>query len=124
MSEKGTSHNALEMKDSVPDHESVDASIDNGTVKPKVHFSLLSAIGVQYSVTAPPIAIGTYLSLVVGLGGSPAYFWGFVLMGVMQLATCLAVAELASAIPHSSGETAAKICQFRMLTLRQARHTG
>lgn len=73
-------------------------------VKPKVHFSLLSAIGVQYSVTAPPIAIGTYLSLVVGLGGSPAYFWGFVLMGVMQTATCLAVAELASAIPHSSGK--------------------
>ncbi|RMZ78915.1 hypothetical protein DV737_g3695, partial [Chaetothyriales sp. CBS 132003] len=74
-----------------------------GEVKPKVHFSLLSAIGVQFSVTLAPIAIGTYLSLVVGLGGSPAYFWGFMLMGVMQTTTCLAVAELASAIPHSSG---------------------
>jgi amino acid permease len=75
-----------------------------GHVEPKVHFSLLSAIGVQYSVTGAPVAIGTYLSLTIGLGGSPAYIWGFVMMGLFQLTICLAVAELASAIPHSSGE--------------------
>lgn len=73
-------------------------------VRPKVHFSLLSAIGVQYSVTGAPIAIGTYLSLIMGLGGSPAYFWGYVVMGFFQLASCMAISELASAIPHSSGK--------------------
>ncbi|RJE25244.1 hypothetical protein PHISCL_02394 [Aspergillus sclerotialis] len=74
-----------------------------GEVRPKVHFSLISAIGVQYSVTGAPIAIGSYLSLTIGLGGSAAYFWGYVMMGFLQLTTCLAVCELASAIPHSSG---------------------
>ncbi|KAB8218864.1 amino acid permease-domain-containing protein [Aspergillus novoparasiticus] len=58
--------------------------------------------GIQYSVTGAPVAIGTYLSVTIGLGGSPAYIWGFIMMGLFQLTTCLAVAELASAIPHSS----------------------
>lgn len=80
-------------------------SEDVGEVAPKVHFSLWSAIGVQYSVTSAPIAIGTYLSLIIGLGGSPAYFWGYFMMGFFQLASCLAVCELASAIPHSSGKS-------------------
>lgn len=75
----------------------------DASIKPKVHFSLLGAIGVQYSVTSAPIAIGAYLSLAIGLGGSPAYFWGFFMVGFFQLAVCLAAAELASAIPHSSG---------------------
>ncbi|OAR03623.1 hypothetical protein LLEC1_04777 [Akanthomyces lecanii] len=72
-------------------------------IKPKVHFSLLGAIGVQYSVTSAPIAIGAYMSLAIGLGGSPAYFWGFFMVGFFQLLVCLTTAELASAIPHSSG---------------------
>ncbi|KAM3473670.1 hypothetical protein MY8738_008246 [Beauveria namnaoensis] len=72
-------------------------------IKPKVHFSLLGAIGVQYSVTSAPIAIGAYMSLAIGLGGSPAYFWGFFMVGFFQLLVCLATAELASAIPHCSG---------------------
>ncbi|KAJ5205112.1 uncharacterized protein N7498_005991 [Penicillium cinerascens] len=46
-------------------------------ITPKKNFGLLTAMGVQYSVTGAPIAIGTYLSLAIGLGGSPAYFWGF-----------------------------------------------
>lgn len=72
-------------------------------IKPKVHFSLISAIGVQYSVTSAPIAIGAYMSLAIGLGGSPAYFWGFFMVGFFQLLFALATAELASAIPHASG---------------------
>lgn len=74
------------------------------TVQPKVKFNLLAAIGVQYSVTAAPVAIGTYLSLVVGLGGSPTYFWGYILTGCFQFAVALAISELASAVPHSSGK--------------------
>ncbi|KAJ6785474.1 hypothetical protein PWT90_01184 [Aphanocladium album] len=48
------------------------ATDGNITIKPKVHFSLMSAIGVQYSVTSGPIAIGAYMSLAIDLGGSPA----------------------------------------------------
>ncbi|KAE8156562.1 amino acid permease-domain-containing protein [Aspergillus tamarii] len=72
-------------------------------VRPKVHFNLFLALGQQYSITAAPLAIGIYLSLVTGLGGPPGYFWGFILVGFFQFIVCLAVAELASAIPHSSG---------------------
>lgn len=92
------------MSDTVAEHPQTNQSDRTGTVQPKVHFSLLSAIGVQYSVTGAPIAIGSYLSLTIGLGGSPAYFWGYFMMGFFQLTTCLAMSELASAIPHSSGK--------------------
>lgn len=81
----------------------VEATHDTQDGRRKVHFSLLAAIGVQYSVTCAPIAIGTYLSLAIGLGGSPAYFWGFFMVGFFQFAMCLVTAELASAMPHSSG---------------------
>ncbi|KAL5321333.1 hypothetical protein ACEPPN_012148 [Leptodophora sp. 'Broadleaf-Isolate-01'] len=74
-----------------------------GEVRPKKHFSLLAALGVQFSVTGAPLTIGSYLSLAVGLGGSAGYFWGFLMVGFFQLVVCLAVCELASAIPHSSG---------------------
>lgn len=84
-------------------------SIAQGEVKPKAHFSLLGAIGVQYSLTSAPLAIGFYLSIVIGLGGSAGYFWGFVVMGFFQLFVCLAVCELASAIPHSAGSSAITI---------------
>ena len=84
-------------------------------IKPKVHFSLLGAIGVQYSVTSAPIAIGAYLSLAIGLGGSPAYFWGFFMVGFFQLFVCLATAELASAIPHSSGELSKPLYAQRII---------
>ncbi|KAJ5825833.1 hypothetical protein N7474_002971 [Penicillium riverlandense] len=92
-----------EMPDTIAEHTLTNESEGISEVKPKVHFGLLSAIGVQYSVTGAPIAIGSYLSLTIGLGGSPAYFWGYFMMGFFQLATCLAISELASAIPHSSG---------------------
>ncbi|KAK5046116.1 hypothetical protein LTR84_008573 [Exophiala bonariae] len=78
-------------------------SVRTGEVKPKVHFNLLTTFGVQFSVTATPLALGTYTSLTIGVGGSAGYFWGFIFVGVFQLITCLAVAEVASAIPHSSG---------------------
>lgn len=89
-------------------HKSVDrvqthTSEGVGSVKAKVHFSLWPAIGQQYSITGAPLTVGTYLSLSIGVGGSPAFFWGFILVVVFNGITCLAVAELASALPHSSG---------------------
>lgn len=80
------------------------ASQHEGEVLPAVHFTFWSALGIQYSLTSAPLALGLYLSLVVGLGGSPVFVWGFLLVGVVQLTQCLAIAELASAIPHSAGQ--------------------
>lgn len=86
--------------DSIASEEKAGGSGSSG---PGVHFSVLSALGVQFSVTGAPLTLGTYLSLTIGVGGSPAYFWGFIMVGFFQLAVGLAVSELASAIPHTSG---------------------
>ncbi|KAF3024782.1 hypothetical protein E8E14_007757 [Neopestalotiopsis sp. 37M] len=69
----------------------------------KKHFSLWSSLGVQFSVTASPLTLGTYLSLNMGVGGAPGYFWGFIFVGVFQLIGTLVTAEIASSLPHSSG---------------------
>ncbi|KAJ6189025.1 hypothetical protein N7519_003933 [Penicillium mononematosum] len=94
------------MDDTVPRADSVaheEKAEESGNSRPQVHFSVLSALGVQFSVTGAPLTLGTYLSLTIGVGGSPAYFWGFILVGFFQVVIGLAVSELASAIPHSSG---------------------
>lgn len=72
--------------------------------RPRVHFNLFSALGITYSVTAVPLAIGSYLTLVVGLGGQPFYLYTFLFVAVFQFSMCLCVAELASGLPHSSGK--------------------
>lgn len=74
-----------------------------GEVQPKVHFNLFHSLAMNFSITCTPLAIGAYLSLIIGLGGSPFYIWGFLFGSVFQLILGLAVAEIASAIPHSSG---------------------
>lgn len=79
-------------------------SLATGQIKPKVHFKRWQTLGMNFSITATPVAIGTYLSLVMGLGGTPYYIWGFVFAAGFQLVVGLVVAEIASAIPHSSGK--------------------
>src|SRR5690348_4679517 len=74
-----------------------------GEVQPKVHFNLFHTLAINFSITCTPLSIGAYLSLIIGLGGSPFYIWGFLFASVFQLILGLAVAEIASAIPHSSG---------------------
>ncbi|KAL4789697.1 amino acid permease-domain-containing protein [Aspergillus venezuelensis] len=78
-------------------------SVSRGDMVPAVHFNLWSALGIQYSLTAAPLALGLYLSLVIGLDGPPVFIRGFLFVGIMQLPVCLAMAELASALPNSSG---------------------
>ena len=75
-----------------------------GSTERRVHFNLVQTLGMIFSITAPPIGIGLYLSLIVGVGGFRFYIWGYLFSAFFQLITCLAVAELASAIPHSSGK--------------------
>ena len=83
---------SLELSTSIIDNE-----------RPKKHFSILSAIGVQYSITAAPLTLGYYLSLTLGIGGGPGMLYGFLFVAVFQAIGVLAVSELASAYPHSSG---------------------
>ena len=75
-----------------------------GNATPKVHFRLWQTLGMNFSITAAPIAIGAYLALIIGLGGFPYYVWCYIFAGCFQLILCLTIAEFASAIPHSSGQ--------------------
>ena len=65
--------------------------------------SLWSVVGVQYSITASPIAIGGFLQLVVGAGGSPYFFWGLIVAIFGQFLVAFSLAELAASYPHTSG---------------------
>lgn len=58
MSEKTSTLTSYAMNEEAQHIELREVASNNGDVKPKVHFGLLSAIGVQYSVLSPPIAIG------------------------------------------------------------------
>ncbi|KAM5349035.1 hypothetical protein ACJ41O_008858 [Fusarium nematophilum] len=67
-------------------------------------FSVLSAVGIHWSSTASPLAICSTLQLVIGVGGSPFYFWAFIVAAFFQFLVALSLAELASAYPHTSGQ--------------------
>ncbi|CAG9988311.1 unnamed protein product [Clonostachys byssicola] len=67
----------------------------------KERFSLLSTIGIQFSLAAAPLAIGSYANVVQGIGGGPFLFWGTLVACVFQTLVCLSVAELASSFPHT-----------------------
>jgi hypothetical protein len=67
-------------------------------------FRLWSSLGMQFSVSSTPLAIGTYLSFVIGIGGSPVFFFGYLLASVMGFCICLSLAEIAAVLPHASGE--------------------
>jgi hypothetical protein len=66
-------------------------------------FNLWSTLGISFSITSTPIAIGTYLSVSIGVGGSPVFFFGFILSVVLDLIICASLAEMAAVFPHSSG---------------------
>lgn len=66
-------------------------------------FNVWSIIGMNFSLTATPLAIGSYLVFTVGVGGSPFFIYGYIFAVLMQLAVCLSLAEIAAALPHVSG---------------------
>lgn len=80
------------------------ANAQGDVVRPKVHFNIWSCLGVNFSISATPISIGTMLVLAVGVGGAPIFFYEFLFAGTGQLILAIAMAELASAIPHSTGQ--------------------
>ena len=81
-----------------------EGSVDE-ILNPKAHFSMVSCLGACFSITAAPLTIGTYLSVIIGAGGSPFFFYNFLVAGLGQLLACIVIAEIASAYPHTSGES-------------------
>ena len=73
-------------------------------------FSLLSTLGVNTSITCTPLAIGTYLSVVIGVGGSPVFVYAYLVAVTLNLLVCASLAEIASSYPHSSGKLT--ICEL------------
>ncbi|KAH7115455.1 putative amino acid transporter [Dactylonectria estremocensis] len=55
-------------------------------------------------VSEPIHLDGNRFSLVISAGGSPFYFWAFIVAATFQLMVALSLAELASAYPHTSGQ--------------------
>jgi hypothetical protein len=66
-------------------------------------FSIWSTIGIQFSITATPLAVGSYLAFVQGVGGYPFFVYGFIAVAVFQLILCVSMAEIAAVYPHTSG---------------------
>ncbi|KAF2815115.1 putative choline and nitrogen mustard permease [Mytilinidion resinicola] len=67
-------------------------------------FSLWSSLGLQYSLTSTPLAVGSYLASVIGVGGSPTFIFGYIFAVGCNLCVCLSLAEIAAVYPHSSGQ--------------------
>jgi hypothetical protein len=66
-------------------------------------FHFWSTLGISFSITSVPLSIGTYLSVNIGVGGSPVYFFGYIVAALFNLCICASLAELAAVFPHSSG---------------------
>lgn len=67
-------------------------------------FTTLSALGIGYGTTNTPIGLLLVLGTTLPMGGTPLFFWGFIVMTIVGLATATTLAELASAIPHPGGQ--------------------
>lgn len=70
----------------------------------KKRFSLGSVLGIAFSTTAAPLGIPGFLTFIAGVGGSPYYFWCYVVGVSFQTLTAVVLAESASAFPHAAGE--------------------
>ncbi|KAK2600192.1 hypothetical protein QQS21_005066 [Conoideocrella luteorostrata] len=77
---------------------------DKLTIQTQKPFTTLSAIGVGYGTTNTAIGLLLVLGSTIPMGGSPLFFWGFLLMIIVALATAVTLAELASAMPHPGGQ--------------------
>ncbi|KAF2432175.1 putative amino acid transporter [Tothia fuscella] len=73
-------------------------------VELKQRFSLLGIIGIQISCVATLLAIGGYINLSLGLGGSAFFFSCYIVSFFFQMMVCLSLAEIASAYPHALGQ--------------------
>ncbi|KIW16832.1 hypothetical protein PV08_04022 [Exophiala spinifera] len=66
-------------------------------------FNLWSTLGIGFSYIATPLSVGTYLAFSLSAGGSPYFFYGYVVCFVFQTLVVLSLAEIAGFLPHTSG---------------------
>lgn len=78
----------------------------------RITFNLWSTLGLVYSVTATPVAIGSYLTFSLVLGGSPFYVYGYIFAVGFNIVLCIALAEISSLFPHPSGEYNGRMIYF------------
>lgn len=84
-----------------------DSSVDVGFVV-ELHqrrFNLWSTLGLAFSVSCTPLSIGSYLSVSVGVGGSPVFFFGYIFSALMNICVCLSLAEISAVYPHALGKS-------------------
>ncbi|KAH7149007.1 amino acid/polyamine transporter I [Dactylonectria estremocensis] len=75
--------------------------IDGSHQKP---FTVLSALGIGYGTTNTAVGLIFTVATTLSMGGSPLFFWGFLLMALVGLGTAVSLAELVSAMPHPGGQ--------------------
>ncbi|KAH6679903.1 amino acid permease-domain-containing protein [Plectosphaerella plurivora] len=81
-------------------------SLHNGdvTVQHIKPFTTLSALGIGYGTTNTAVGLLLVLGSTLPMGGTPLFFWGFLIQAVVGLATATTLAELSSAMPHPGGQ--------------------
>ena len=87
-------------------------------------FSVLSAIGIQFSISATPLTVGSYLVFILGAGGSPFFFYAFLVAATGQLLVCTCLAEIASVFPHASGKFVRDLNNKFYTNFHQVRSSG
>lgn len=84
--------------------ETFTVAVVEDEVKLEKRFNIWSTSALQFSLICSSLAIGTFLSTVIGVGGSPVLIYGFILAVTFDLIICYCLAEIASAYPHSSAQ--------------------
>ncbi|VUC29729.1 unnamed protein product [Clonostachys rosea] len=74
-------------------------------LSPPKRIGVWSALGTAYSATCALIAIFVFLVLTVGSGGTPIFIYSYLVALTFNMAVCVSLAEMASAKPHSAGQT-------------------
>lgn len=67
-------------------------------------FSLISVIGIGYSVTNSAMAILASLATGIGSGGPVLLIWGQVGIALISICIAITLGEFASAMPHAAGQ--------------------
>lgn len=86
----------------IVDQESVYSTSNEPKLEKR--FGLWTVCGLQFSLICSALAIGTFLSTVIGVGGLPVLIYGFLLAVLFDLIMCYSLAEIASAYPHSAAQ--------------------
>jgi hypothetical protein len=88
-------------------------------------FSLWSVLGVQYTTSATPLSICGFMQFTLAVGGSPFFFWGFLVVVVLQGLLVLSFAELGSSFPHVAGMSFSMcLCQLPLTIEFKVKPTG